>query len=372
MEDIFHYLNRGRRFHLTFIVTHSCNLSCVYCYENAKSGKIIDENKIYEKINLYLNDIAIGDCEISFFGGEPILCFDMIKRVCEWTWSKTWVNKYIFFITTNGTLFNKEIKNWFSINRKRFYVALSLDGTKKTHDKNRSNSFDSIDLDYFLSNWPDQPIKMTVNVEDVNNIAENIIFIHKLGFLIEGSNFAEGIEIDYEANKTMLITQFDRLLEYYNSNEVIPAPILNLRIENCEAKATPNKKWCGVGTDMIVYDVDMKNYPCTYFTPLTFSEEKINEILRINFFDSTIVEDKECANCYIKCVCPTCYGANYQKYGEISKKDKSKCEFIKLRALYSAKILSNKFLKNKEYYIQNYPKRSLMLINAILKINRGI
>ena len=102
------------------------------------------------------------------------------------------------------------------------------------------------------------------------------------------------------------------------------------------------------------------------------AEEKINEIRHINFSDSKIVEDKECSNCYIRCVCPTCYGANYQKYGEISKKDKSKCEFIKLRALYSAKILSNKFLKNKEYYIQNYPERSLMLINAILKINRGI
>ncbi len=64
--------------------------------------------------------------------------------------------KYHIFIPTNGTLFTPAIKDWLIKRKQRITVGLSLDGTKRMHDTNRSKSFDSIDLQFFLLHYPQQ------------------------------------------------------------------------------------------------------------------------------------------------------------------------------------------------------------------------
>ncbi len=55
---------------------------------------------------------------------------------------------YICFATTNGTLIKDEIKEWIEQNSERFWLGLSVDGTKAMHNLNRSNSYDQIDTNF--------------------------------------------------------------------------------------------------------------------------------------------------------------------------------------------------------------------------------
>jgi sulfatase maturation enzyme AslB (radical SAM superfamily) len=87
--------------------------------------------------------------EFTFIGGEPLLEFDLIKAIVEYTSKKYQNKKYIFYAATNGVLLSSEIKRWFKEHKNIFYLRLSLDGTKDTHDHNRDNSFDYLDIDFF-------------------------------------------------------------------------------------------------------------------------------------------------------------------------------------------------------------------------------
>ena len=77
--DIFARTNRPKRFHLFFILTHRCNLNCTYCFEencNRKNTEA-DEEFIKSTIGKYLDNLLIGECEITFFGGEPLLLLNV-------------------------------------------------------------------------------------------------------------------------------------------------------------------------------------------------------------------------------------------------------------------------------------------------------
>ena len=102
-------------------------------------------------------------------------------------------------------------------------------------------------------------------------------------------------------------------------------------IEHCEAKERQKKKWCGIGTGCPFFDVDGKRYPCSFISPMTFSQEDISKILATDFNNDEAFVDDECFNtCYIYPMCPTCSGANYMKNGTFKIRDKSRCRIQNL------------------------------------------
>ena len=133
---------------ITLTLTAQCNLHCVYCYEHSKNDSAMSFD-----IARSILDSEMPECEgqiyIELFGGEPFLAFDNIKRIYDYV-NVNWPDKqWIMFATTNGTLIHDEIQDWLK-NHKRFICGLSLDGNKLMQDINRSNSFDQIDIDFFI------------------------------------------------------------------------------------------------------------------------------------------------------------------------------------------------------------------------------
>lgn len=336
-------------FSLSFVITHECNLNCVYCYEKNRDKQQPDVDNIKHIISEYLNNPQLKEVYIDFFGGEPWLKFNMIKEICEWTWSKKWINKYLFFTTTNGTLVHGEIKDWLREHKDKFWCGLSLDGRKETHDKNRSNSFDKIDTNFFLECWPNQTVKMTLSKESVNTLFEDIIYIQSMGFKVAGTNFAEGIDWSDEHYISVLCRELEKLVDFYLKHpEYEVAPIINIPIQNCEHEAK-TRKWCGTGGNMALYDIDGKKYPCQFFTPMTINETLFSKIRSVDFNDENIFLDKEChSKCYFHNICSSCYGANYLINGKLNERDKSKCNLVKVRAYYAAALLANKILQKKD------------------------
>lgn len=149
---------------ITIKLTDHCNLSCSYCcyskntYSNM-SVSSIDIATAYKSIDfLYKHSPDTGRLIISFYGGEPLLCFDTLSLIVEYC-HKLFSNRsndIVFSITTNLTLLTDDIMDFLSSNN--FSVAISLDGPKYIHDKNRifpngDGSYDSVlnNLDRFMN-----------------------------------------------------------------------------------------------------------------------------------------------------------------------------------------------------------------------------
>ena len=207
--------------YLTLVLTHQCNLRCTYCYEKHKDNNVMSFDTAKEILSKeMIADDGSENVEIDMFGGEPLLEFELIKDIVEWSKLQNWQKKYIFFIVTNGVPLNSEMKEWLRMNKEYIQAGLSLDGTKRMHDINRCNSFDKIDINFFRDTYPEQPIKMTISKETLPMLAEGVIFCHELGFEI-ACNLAYGIDWSEKENEKILEEQLMLLIEYYLANPTL-------------------------------------------------------------------------------------------------------------------------------------------------------
>ncbi len=311
------------------------------------------------------------DIEINFIGGEPLLEFELLKNIVEYTHLKNPTDNYNFFTTTNGVLLNDKMKMWLDDHKDEFVLGLSLDGTKETHNYNRSNSFDKIDFKYFLETWPNQGVKMTLSDYSLPHLAENIKFIHSLGFKeIFGVNLFEGtFDWSSEDYVKILVAQLKELVEFYVENDtLIVNHMLNKQLYLCEATNKDKESWCGLGVTTILFDVDGTKLPCVFCTGMTFKENELNKIKTIDFNDGTNFIDEDCFNnCYIYPICPTCAGANYLNYKTFKYRDKRRCRIQKLITLFIADLQAKRIVKNPKIYDND---KLYYTINAINKVRK--
>lgn len=365
---------RGTRFSPSLCVTHSCNLDCIYCYQNHDGDNRMSYETACKSIDWIFANIPddMNGVEITFIGGEPLIEFELIKRVYEYTHKKYTNESFIFYATTNGALLNDEMMTWFIEHKSTFVLGLSLDGLPLTHDHNRSNSYDIIDIDFFKNTWPDQGVKMTISEYSLKNFADNVIHIHNLGFReIDGVNLFEG-EFDWSDEKYVrnIIPELKKLVNFYVENdELIIDQMLGRQIDVCEEKNRPKRKWCGIGTGTIFFDTDGTRRPCPFVTPMTFSRDELNDIMRTNFEDHSVFIDDDCFNnCYIYPVCPMCPGANYLVKKTFSERDRSKCRMQKLITLYAADLQARRLLKNTKNISENRIYNTIAAIERIKEL----
>lgn len=359
------------RFSPSLCVTHKCNLDCVYCYQTHDAHSRMSIETARRCLDWIFDNVPSGmeNVEIGFIGGEPLLEFDLIREAIEYVRSRPRQHKYIFYATTNGTLLTSEMKQWCSAHRDIFVLALSLDGAKETHDYNRSNSFDRIDLDFFRETYPNQSVKMTLSEFSLPRLADNVKFVHKKGFrYIGGVNLCEG---DFDWSKPeyieILKDQLKQLADYYVENDDLPLnQMLDKHIDLCESTRKEVKKWCGIGDGSVFFDVDGTRYPCPFATPMTFDESDMAQITATNFEDPNEFIDRECfESCYLYPVCPTCAAANYLNGKSLRIRDKRRCDIQKLIAVFVADILARRIIKNPKCMA---PEKAYYTAQAIKKI----
>ena len=343
------------RFSPSLCLTHNCNLDCVYCYQKHDANCRMSFDTARKCIDWIFKNIPEGmsGVEIGFIGGEPLLEFPLIVKIYEYTHSITTNTNFIFYATTNGTVLTDEMKDWFSSHRDNIVLGLSLDGLPETHNANRSNSYSRIDFRFFADTWPYQGVKMTLSEKSLENLADNIIHAHELGFVeVGGVNLFEGtFNWEREEYVRMLIPQLKKLVDYYVEHDDYKLDqMMDRHLELCESKST-TKRWCGIGTGTIFFDVDGTRYPCPFVTPMTFDSETLCEIEKHDFDDLDGFVDDYCATqCYIYPTCPHCAGANYLTQRTFKTRDKSKCRIQKLIALFVADLQARRLLKHPERY----------------------
>lgn len=125
---------------IILMVVQECNLRCVYCYGNGgeyTNKGIMSEKTAFDSVDFLINNSDDEELFITFFGGEPLLNFKLIKEVVEYC-KKREIDtrkKFRYSITTNGTLINKEIEEFLKDNK--FIIQISIDGEKEKHNANR-------------------------------------------------------------------------------------------------------------------------------------------------------------------------------------------------------------------------------------------
>ncbi len=123
-------------------IAHTCNLNCSYCF--ASQGKYHGERAIMSfEVGKRALDFLIENSgsrrnlEVDFFGGEPLMNFDVVKQLVEYARSveKKYNKNFRFTLTTNGLLIDDDVIEF--ANKEMSNVVLSLDGRKEVHDRFR-------------------------------------------------------------------------------------------------------------------------------------------------------------------------------------------------------------------------------------------
>ena len=122
---------------ITLSLTHYCNLSCRYCY----SGRAVKKDMSFttaKKIVDFAVDITPPEqtIEFCFFGGEPLLRFDLIKQITDYIREQEREASSVrLSITTNGTILTRSILDF--LRKEHVDLCISIDGPAHVHDLNR-------------------------------------------------------------------------------------------------------------------------------------------------------------------------------------------------------------------------------------------
>ncbi len=177
-------------------VNTGCNLGCSYCYKEdlvaPAKGELMGFETAQKSIDLLLKEGKSRDrVNIVFFGGEPLSNMPLIKAAVEYAERRCAEEgkKVDFSLTTNATLLTPKIIDY--LNRHRFGIAISMDGPREVHDKNRKTiggkgTYDVVSkkakmlLDHYTARPVGARVTLTAGVTDVMSIHHHLKY--DLGF----------------------------------------------------------------------------------------------------------------------------------------------------------------------------------------------
>lgn len=193
--------------HLELMICEDCNLRCDYCFIQTKRpvfmSKEIGEKAIDFLINQSAEERQLG---LLFFGGEPLLNFETIAHIVHYAKNRAFETGKLFrfSITTNGTLLNEQILQFFK--EHGIHILLSIDGDEKSHDKHRKTrsgkgSFSLIASKFglILNYFPDIGVRVTPHPDTVHDLFNNVRFLLGVGFRRFIIGPAHGIDWPQEA-----------------------------------------------------------------------------------------------------------------------------------------------------------------------------
>lgn len=338
------------------MVTHSCNLNCDYCYESHKDSQMMSLEQAQKIINkefeFVVKSPTYNEIQIDFMGGEPLMNFHVIREIVEWLESTQTPVPWICFASTNGTLLDKERRNWFRVHKNSIWLGASYDGTEQLQETNRHTVNTDVDLSFFHELWPSQSLHMTVSKRTLPQMSEGVCHLLKKGFLLEVA-LAQGEEWTRD-DALLFQDQLTIVGEAYVRGEI--PEIINLLKRNLYSigvleHRTTQRKYCGTGTGMITYDIDGRTYGCHMFTPLVLGEKMALELRNQNWSNDLVPLDEQCRDCVLGEFCSTCMGFNYRYRGALGRKDMRFClmnlAMVKAACSFQAKVLAqvNSFSK---------------------------
>lgn len=258
---------------LTLHLTDECNLRCSYCFVRDKAPRAMS----FETANTALSWAAQSGhslVSVIFFGGEPLLCFDLLVRIVQSARRLTEETgtRFTFGMTSNGTLITEEIAAF--LNAKAISLHFSIDGAPQSQDMHRRRRDGTGSSALLLKKMPiiralarTPSVRMTVTCETVRHLFENIEYLVEQGFRSIAP--VPVIEIDWnEEMLTLLHAQMEKVAGLYIHHAL---RCNSLRIKQIDdgmqfLTGRRRKKYpCGIGRNTLSVDPNGNIWPCHRF-----------------------------------------------------------------------------------------------------------
>lgn len=339
-------------------IAHTCNLNCEYCF--AGQGKYHGEDALMSfEVGKQALDFLVKNSgtrknlEVDFFGGEPLVNFEVVKQLVKYARSIEKENNkhFRFTLTTNGVLLNDDVIDF--LNEEMDNVVLSLDGRKEINDAKRKNingdgSYDIIVPKFkkFVEKRGNKEYYMrgtfTRNNLDFTN---DIFHMADLGFTeLSMEPVVSSEETDYSLREEDL----DKIYEQYEilAKEMIKRKkegnpftfyhyMIDLSGGPCIYKRITG---CGSGTEYLAVTPNGDFYPCHQFV----GDKKFlmgnvkdgiaNKELRDEFKLCNVYSRKECKDCWAKLYCSGgCSANSYHTTGSINNVYDFGCKLFRKR-----------------------------------------
>ncbi len=339
-------------------VAHTCNLNCNYCF--ASQGKYQGDRALMSfEVGKRALDFLVEhsgsrrNLEVDFFGGEPLMNWDVVKRLVEYARSieKEKEKNFRFTLTTNGILVDDEVIEF--CNREMHNVVLSLDGRPEVHDRLRKDvtgrgSYERIlpKFQQFVESRNHEGYYMRGTFTHHNvDFTEDIFHMADLGFT---QLSMEPVVCDpkdpyalTEEDLPVLFEQYERLAKEMLKREREGRPftfyhyMIDLSHGPCIYKRLSG---CGSGTEYFAVTPWGDLYPCHQFV----GDEDYrmgnvfdgirNEPLRERFRACNVCSRKECNDCWAKLYCSGGCAANaYHAGGDITAVYEYGCKLFRKR-----------------------------------------
>ena len=339
-------------------VAHTCNLNCSYCF--ASQGKYHGDRALmsYEVGKqafdfLIANSGSRRNLEVDFFGGEPLMNWDVVKQLVAYAreQEKIYNKNFRFTLTTNGMLVDDDVIDF--CNKEMHNVVLSLDGRKEIHDRLRvdyagKGSYDRIvpKFQEFVKRRGDKEYYMRGTFTHANpDFTKDLLHMADLGFdrlsmepvvCAPGDPAAltdEDIQVVKEQYEILAEEMLNRRKEgrpftfYHYMLDLTGGPCIYKRLSGC-----------GSGTEYVAVTPWGDLYPCHQFV----GEEKYklgdiwngitNEAIRQEFRSCNAYSRPDCRDCWARLYCSGGCAANaYHATGSISGVYHQGCELFKKR-----------------------------------------
>ena len=346
-------------------VAHDCNMACKYCFASEGDfgcGKELMPLETARKAVDFVikNSGDIKNLEMDFFGGEPLLNWNVVVETVKYARKLEKIHNKIFrfTITTNGLLLDDEKIKF--INEEMYDVVLSLDGRKEINDKFRVTKGGMGTYDAVLPKFKklvdsrgskNYYVRGTYTKENLNFSAD-VMHIYNLGF---NEISMEPVMCDSKFDSTLTAKDLDlilkehetlckKLIEMKKQGSKINFFNFNVDIEKgpCVIKRL---KGCGCGNDYIAVVPNGDIYSChqlvgeNNFKMGNINEGTFDESLKSRFLQTSIYHKEKCRNCWVKFYCSGgCAAKNYTQNGSIMKPFDIACH-IQKKKIESAIIL---------------------------------
>lgn len=339
-------------------VAHTCNLNCSYCF--ASQGKYHGDRALMSfEVGKRALDFLVENSgsrtnlEVDFFGGEPLMNWDVVKQLVEYarTIEEVKHKKFRFTLTTNGMLINDEVIEF--ANKEMSNVVLSLDGRKEIHDRLRvdykgEGSYDTIvpKFQKLVESRNGQNYYMRGTFTHANpDFTKDVFHMADLGFtelsmepVVSAPDdpavlTTEDLEIVKEQYEILAKDMLRREKEgkpitfYHYMLDLTGGPCIYKRISGC-----------GSGTEYMAVTPWGDLYPCHQFVG---NEDFLmgnvwdgikNTELRDEFKCCNVYAKEKCRDCFAKFYCSGgCAANSYNFHGTITDAYDLGCELQKKR-----------------------------------------
>jgi uncharacterized protein len=356
-------------------IAHTCNLNCEYCF--ASQGKYHGDRAVMNfEVGKRALDFLIENSgtrhnlEVDFFGGEPLMNFEVVKQMVAYARSieKEKGKNFRFTLTTNGLLIDDDVIDF--ANKEMSNVVLSLDGRKEIHDRFRvdyagNGSFDKIvpKFQKLVKSRGNKNYYMRGTFTHANpDFLKDIQQMLDLGFtelsmepVVCASGDPSELTLD---DLPIVMEQYEKLAELMLQKEKEGKPftfyhyMIDLTGGPCIYKRISG---CGSGTEYMAVTPWGDLYPCHQFV----GEEKFklgdiwegvtNTEIQKEFMNCNVYAHEECKDCWARLYCSGGCAANaYHSTGKVTGVYKYGCELFKKRMECAIMVAIAKQLKDAE------------------------